>query len=260
MHIIKANIEGIFHIIIQEDHDMKNGFSFPNRLALLRNQKGLTQEELANIISDIVNRKRGYSLLSVSGWETGDKQPTIEVLCVLCDYFNVTPNYLLGFEDDPGSSKIAPATVKTGKKGVIKPDYVITYNKLPNFDGEPIYVVFNELQSANRWGILNMSKERIVFGGDYITLRKDLNCTYYTNIPEDEKKPKYGVKKRLTVSQIRKSERVWVEPITPDKEIKGKYTGWFHNNENKSCLINAIGLTLPYDGLSISYNAYSGEA
>ena len=114
MHIIKANIEGIFHIIIQEDHDMKNGFSFPNRLALLRNQKGLTQEELANIISDIVNRKRGYSLLSVSGWETGDKQPTIEVLCVLCDYFNVTPNYLLGFEDDPGSSKIAPATVKTG--------------------------------------------------------------------------------------------------------------------------------------------------
>ena len=238
---------------------MKNGFSFPNRLALLRNQKKLTQEDLANIISDSVNRKRGYSLLSVSGWETGDKQPTIEVLCVLCEYFNVTPNYLLGFDDDPGSSEAVAATVKTKKKDVIKPDYLITYNKLPKFDGEPIYVVFNDRQSTNRWGILNMAKERIVFGGDYITIRKDLNCTYYTNIPEDEKRPQYGVKKRLALSQVIKSDRVWIEMMTPDKEIKGMYNGWFRNNETHTCLINAIGLTLPYDGLSKSYNAYSGE-
>lgn len=49
----------------------------------------------------------------------------------------------------------------------------------------------------------------------------------------------------------------WVELTTSDKYMQGLYNGWYHHNEDKTCLINNRGLTLPYEGLHISYYAYS---
>lgn len=32
-------------------------------------------------------------------WENGNMSPSIDALNLLCEFFNVTPNYLLGYED-----------------------------------------------------------------------------------------------------------------------------------------------------------------
>lgn len=61
---------------------------FSNRLISLRKERGLTQEDLANIIQ----KKRS----TVSGYETEGKEPDLETVCLLAEYFGVSSDYLLG--------------------------------------------------------------------------------------------------------------------------------------------------------------------
>ena len=58
------------------------------RLKELRESKGLTQKEVAEII--------GYSEISYARYENGKREPDISTLCKLAEYFNVTVDYLIG--------------------------------------------------------------------------------------------------------------------------------------------------------------------
>ncbi len=58
------------------------------RLKELRESKGLTQKEVAEII--------GYSEISYARYEKGEREPDISTLCKLAEYFNVTVDYLIG--------------------------------------------------------------------------------------------------------------------------------------------------------------------
>ena len=72
-------------------------------LAVLRKQKGLTQAELAE--------RFNYSDKAVSRWEHGDTLPDINVLCELCEFYDITMNDLvasdcsiLNSEEEKGGS------------------------------------------------------------------------------------------------------------------------------------------------------------
>jgi len=62
--------------------------TFADRLKLLRTEKDLTQQDIANILN--VGRA------TVAGYETKGKQPDFDKLCKLCELFNVSLDYLLG--------------------------------------------------------------------------------------------------------------------------------------------------------------------
>lgn len=66
--------------------------NFSNRLISLRKERGLTQEDLANLI----HKKRS----TVSGYETEGKEPDLDTVCWLADYFGVSTDYLLGYSDE----------------------------------------------------------------------------------------------------------------------------------------------------------------
>lgn len=61
---------------------------FGEILAELRQDKGLLQKDIANIIN--------VSVSTVSNYETGAHFPDVEGLMKLADYFNVPLDYLLG--------------------------------------------------------------------------------------------------------------------------------------------------------------------
>ena len=65
---------------------------FSTRLISLRKERGLSQEELAQI----VNKTRS----AVSGYEIEDKEPPFDVLCLFAEYFGVSTDYLLGLSDE----------------------------------------------------------------------------------------------------------------------------------------------------------------
>lgn len=60
------------------------------RLRELRNEKELTQQALANIV--------GVSKVSISGYETGTRIPSVDVLNRLLDYFDISADFLMGRE------------------------------------------------------------------------------------------------------------------------------------------------------------------
>lgn len=62
--------------------------NFGINLKTLRKQKGLTQQDMG----EIINTSRSC----ISNYESGNRQPDNETIKLLADYFNVSIDYLLG--------------------------------------------------------------------------------------------------------------------------------------------------------------------
>lgn len=63
---------------------------FPQRLKELRQKKGLTQQEIADLVH--VNR------VTYTNWEKGKREPSFENLVKLADLFEVSLDWLFGRE------------------------------------------------------------------------------------------------------------------------------------------------------------------
>lgn len=68
--------------------------TFHKRLKELRISKNLSQQKLAD---DLCINKQ-----TISQYERGVRQPNLEMLLILCDYFNVNSDFLLGHSDVTG--------------------------------------------------------------------------------------------------------------------------------------------------------------
>ena len=64
--------------------------AFCERLKELRLDRKLSALKLAKAI--------GVSDTTILRWENGTMSPSVDALISLCEYFNVTPNYLMGYE------------------------------------------------------------------------------------------------------------------------------------------------------------------
>ena len=73
---------------------MFNPKIFGQRLLLLRKQRpGVTQVDIAKLLD--------VTPTQISDMENGKTATTLARLCLLCDYFNVSADYLLGRSDTP---------------------------------------------------------------------------------------------------------------------------------------------------------------
>lgn len=72
---------------------MFNQEKFSSRLRKLRKDRGDSQKDVAEAV--------GVSTNQISEMEKGTKITTLPKLCLLCDYFNVSADYLLGRTDIP---------------------------------------------------------------------------------------------------------------------------------------------------------------
>lgn len=68
---------------------MKNNFK--KRLKELRNESCLLQKQLATDL--------GVTQACIGKWETGDREPSLDDLIKVANYFSVSTDYLLGLED-----------------------------------------------------------------------------------------------------------------------------------------------------------------
>ena len=85
--------------------DNKNNFS--HTLSELRHRSGLSQRKAA---ADL-----GISQALLSHYENGAREPGLNFVCKVCDYYNVTADYLLGRSTNPSgkssSSEVAKAFI-----------------------------------------------------------------------------------------------------------------------------------------------------
>ena len=66
---------------------------FALRLLELRKLQKLSQAQIADVL--------GVTFHQISKMEKADRGPSVEVLCALADYFDVSLDYLVGRSDDP---------------------------------------------------------------------------------------------------------------------------------------------------------------
>lgn len=64
---------------------------FAARLTELLSENKISKRELAKRI--------GVSATSIFDWSTGRIQPTVENVYLICEYFQVSADYLLGLKD-----------------------------------------------------------------------------------------------------------------------------------------------------------------
>ena len=83
-----------------------------NKLKLLRKERGLTLQEMA----DILNVSRG----SYNYYELGKTEPSINILFQLSDFFGVSIDYLLGHsESSPTVRNVAPEPLAEEEKELL---------------------------------------------------------------------------------------------------------------------------------------------
>lgn len=72
-----------------------------NRIGDLRREQGLNQKELGD--------KLGVGQTTVSAWETGKNEPDYKSIRAMAELFEVSADYLLGFNDDHIHRGLSPA-------------------------------------------------------------------------------------------------------------------------------------------------------
>ena len=83
---------------------------FSEKIALLRREKGMSQEELAQVV--------GVSRQAVQKWESGQSNPDMENLKLLSSYFDVTLDYLVW--EDSSSKESQGQTIQAERVWVTR--------------------------------------------------------------------------------------------------------------------------------------------
>lgn len=73
-------------------------------LKTIRKQRNMRQEDIANYL----NVKQA----TYSGYESGKYEPTIETLCKLANYYNVSIDYLIGRESNNDIGYLTPQQIE----------------------------------------------------------------------------------------------------------------------------------------------------
>ena len=112
-------VEAFLCVLYNDGTDKEVVSMLAENLALLRNIRGMTQEEVAEVI--------GISRQSYSKWEQGETIPDIEKCDRLAKFYGVSIDALVHQDKEVGKARVAPApvgkhlwgTVAMGAKGQI---------------------------------------------------------------------------------------------------------------------------------------------
>jgi len=235
----------------------------PERLAFLRNKKKLTQSDLSEQLSEYTP-ENPISYNQVCMWEGGRRPVTEKHVDSISEFFNVSKAYLFGLTDNE-KEEFSEAVLC----GDENPPYKIieSHNKLEipfehlyKYDMQPIYVEFTDFSYQSAWGIYNRANAEIVFVNMIISvtdLRKSGNVILYKVMSGYLDEYASDIKKPLDLLKLLNQKNVYIKMKSPDARVRAMYNGWYRHNENKTGLINAIGNVLPYEGLGVTYNAYT---
>lgn len=225
---------------------------FGQRLAMLRTEMGLTQAELAEELSIFSNREKQLSNLTISSYEKGNKTPPLSMVVFMAKYFNCSTDYLLGSEETDGKKLLVK---RESDSPLAEPDIKIRVQEFRKYHNNPVFVVFSNSTHQNCWAILDFDRRRLVTIDALYPLTPDI--TLYRFKPLESQYHDVSFKQPLTLPEVLKEETVWIEMLSTDTFIKGRYNGWYTHNEDKTLLINRTNnLMLKYDGCGIAFNAY----
>lgn len=147
----------------------------------------------------------GVSQPTLSSWESGRKSPTIDGLLKMSDLYKVSTDFLLG---------------RTKTAGSMLSDKIVPNSNLRIMHGQPVW------SKEYGWMIVDSVNSYLISADNIRIPFADAGNLYYKaeNFAEGfvpEKKP-------LSISEISKYNKVWVEPISADELMRSELRGWYY--------------------------------
>ena len=114
---------------------------FSERLRELRQNKGLPQSQLADALN--------ISKSAISMYELGKREPDLETLEGIADFFNVDINYLIGKED--GSMYyLAPEAAEIAQEVQQRPELKILFDASRKVSADDLELVINMIDRLKK--------------------------------------------------------------------------------------------------------------
>ena len=197
------------------------------RLKEARLKKKMKVTEIAEII--------GVSQPTMSAWEAGRADPSLENLVKLAEIYGVTTDYLLGHDILSRSE----ASVK-----------LISQSALPIYHNRPVWA-----QSIG-WVLVNASDECFVLPDKSIVPFTD-NLEVYT-IPTHYEESALPDEMPIEREEIKRLDSVWVEPISRDHRLRDELRGWY--TVKGEYVENARGNRFFLDSYDANWLAFANKA
>ncbi len=164
--------------------------------------KGLSQTKLAEQL--------GVAKNSVNQWASGKRLPPFEMAAHIADTLGVSLDELTG-------------RVRTPHAGAL-----ISKAKLAELDGMPVFLSDDVKLCA--WALWNSLNRTFTFS-DGTTLSLDRFDGQVYAYPPTYLVGLIGAGEPLPPETIGERTRVWVEPISPDAELRNELRGWYDVKE-----------------------------
>jgi transcriptional regulator with XRE-family HTH domain len=165
-----------------------------NRIAQARTDAGLSAKKFAE--------KLGVDTATVSNWETGRRQLTLDRLKQIAELLNVGVTFLLGLDE--------------------RADYTAPVEKalLPALHRTPVWT------RSRGWALVNAARREYIFADGETVSFEMLQEPVYA-VPPPFALSLRGVGTPLSLNETVNCDRVWVEPITTDPELANELRGWY---------------------------------
>ena len=166
-----------------------------NRIAQARKDAGMSARELAE--------KLGVDATTISNWEAGRRQLTLEKLIQTAKVLNVSVTYLLGIDE---------------RVNYLKPIETAT---LPMLHYTPVWTV------SRGWALVNSVKRVLIFTDKSDVPFEMVQEPIYA-VPPVFALSLRGMGAPLCMDALLSYNKIWVEPITTDSTLATELRGWYH--------------------------------
>ena len=149
----------------------------------------------------------GVSQPTLSAWEGERKSPSIEKLELMADVYETSTDYLLG-------------RISTYKN---MPSNPISPSSLPVLHGQPLW------SPEHGWLLVNSIEKHLIQSNGNTIPFSAIGDLYTT--PPIFSVPETLPNAPLTRAQMLTKEEMWVEPISPDSNLRDELRGWYHRKD-----------------------------
>ncbi|BCZ34716.1 hypothetical protein GVanDAA620_26060 [Enterococcus faecium] len=147
--------------------------------------------------------KLGISQPTLSAWEGERKSPSIDGLEKMSDLYGVTTDFLLGRSEQGISVQSIPVAPET----------------LPVFHGKPVW------SAEYGWMLVDAGNHTLMLSNGQTVPFADAKRLF--TLPQLFSEPSLPSGKPLTLSEIQQFTRIWLEPISPDSDLRNELRGWY---------------------------------
>lgn len=226
----------------------KSRFVSAERISTARGAAGMGQQQLADKLLPLIGRK--ITVSTISSWEIGRRAVPKRYVAGLAQALDVTIDYLAGTVDDP-HEKASHEEDDEKRRGPVP----IASDDLERYDGRPVWVEFKEGKNIDGYALVDFKEKILVMIGHKWRIDFRLVNLYDAKPLHAVFDPYADRRRRVNADKFFSCNSVFIEYDSSNEGIRKAYTGWYRHNEDHTCLINAEGKALPYEGLNKYYKA-----